>query len=189
MVAANTSSTIAQQPIASIFALSNAQPTQYEPEPSPPPMSPDEEMKQIREAVAKRYKEKQELLKFYKAVAAAEAQKEAEAEAARQAEIARQQEIAEQQAAQQAPPARSGSVWDDLAACESGGNWSINTGNGYYGGLQMDMQFWNTYKAPGDPERADLASRDAQIAAATRARDSGRGYYPWPSCARQLGLI
>jgi hypothetical protein len=79
-------------------------------------------------------------------------------------------------------------VWYRLAKCESGGNWAINTGNGYYGGLQMDAQFWRSY---GDPKyaRPDLAPAEAQIAAATRARDGGRGYRPWPACARKLGLI
>lgn len=78
-------------------------------------------------------------------------------------------------------------VWDRIAQCESGGNWSIRTGNGYYGGLQMDMQFWRTYGG-GVAARPDLASREQQIAAATRARDSGRGYRPWPACSRKLGL-
>lgn len=81
-----------------------------------------------------------------------------------------------------------GSVWDSLARCESGGNWSINTGNGYYGGLQMNMDFWRSY-GRGVAPRPDLASREQQIAAAERARDGGRGYHPWPHCARKLGLI
>lgn len=100
----------------------------------------------------------------------------------------------------------SGSVWDDLAGCESGGNWSINTGNGYFGGLQENMQFWYSYATRTTvevtnpdgsvteeevlvAERPDLASREEQIAAATRARDSGRGYGPWPQCAAKLGLL
>lgn len=73
-------------------------------------------------------------------------------------------------------------VWDSIAKCESGGNWSTNTGNGYYGGLQMDRTFWATYGQGA--ARPDLASREQQIEAATRARDSGRGYHPWPVCGR-----
>lgn len=101
------------------------------------------------------------------------------------------------------PRVQNGSgVWYQIAACESGQNWSTNTGNGYYGGLQMDMTFWRTY-SPRHPEtqadgtvlyvldyaRPDLAPASVQIATATRARDSGRGYHPWPGCARKLGLI
>lgn len=91
-----------------------------------------------------------------------------------------------------------GGVWDRIAACESGGNWSINTGNGYYGGLQMDMSFWWSYASrvtvvheDGSTSeelvaaRPDLASKAEQIAAAERARDSGRGYRPWPVCGRR----
>lgn len=88
-----------------------------------------------------------------------------------------------------APAVAGGSVWDRLAACESHGNWSINTGNGYFGGLQMDMQFWRSYGGPVFAGRPDLASREQQIVVAERARDSGRGYHPWPTCARRLGLV
>lgn len=71
--------------------------------------------------------------------------------------------------------------WLRIAACESSGHWADNTGNGYYGGLQEDMNFWHSY---GDQRyaRPDLAPMAAQIAAATKARDGGRGYKPWPVC-------
>ena len=58
-----------------------------------------------------------------------------------------------------AEPARG--VWDDLAECESGGNWAINTGNGYYGGLQFLGSTWRAYGGREFAERADLATRDA----------------------------
>ena len=79
------------------------------------------------------------------------------------------------------------SVWDKLAFCESRGQWHINTGNGYYGGLQENMDFWRSY---GDPQwaRPDLAPKSAQIEAAVKARDSGRGYEPWPQCSVEVGL-
>ncbi len=87
-----------------------------------------------------------------------------------------------------APPSYSGdSVWDDLARCESGGNWSINTGNGYYGGLQFNYGTWHDY---GGGEFADYphqASREQQIAVAERLR-AARGYAPWPACRAKLGL-
>ena len=79
-------------------------------------------------------------------------------------------------------------VWDDLAACESGGNWSINTGNGYSGGLQFSSSTWRNYGGGEFAERADQASRDEQITVAERVHaDSGFG--AWPSCAGRLGLL
>jgi hypothetical protein len=78
--------------------------------------------------------------------------------------------------------------WDELAACESGGNWSINTGNGYYGGLQFSGSTWRAYGGGEFADRADLASRHEQIIVAERVRQDV-GYSAWPSCARQLGLL
>jgi uncharacterized protein YabE (DUF348 family) len=77
------------------------------------------------------------------------------------------------------------SVWDSLAACESGGNWAINTGNGYYGGLQFSLGTWQAYGGTGLPS---AASRETQIAVATRLRDASGGYGAWPHCSAQLGL-
>ena len=83
--------------------------------------------------------------------------------------------------------AGSGSVWDDLARCESGGNWAINSGNGYYGGLQFSHGTWHNY---GGGEFADYpheATREEQIIVAERLR-AARGYAPWPACRAKLGL-
>lgn len=77
-----------------------------------------------------------------------------------------------------------GSVWDALAQCESGGNWSINTGNGYYGGLQFSISSWNAVGGTGLPSDA---SREEQIARAEQLAASG-GFGHWPSCSAQLGL-
>ncbi|ANH38304.1 Resuscitation-promoting factor Rpf2 precursor [Nocardioides dokdonensis FR1436] len=77
------------------------------------------------------------------------------------------------------------SVWDSLAQCESGGNWAINTGNGYYGGLQFNLQTWRAYGGTGYPH---TNSRETQIAVATRLRDANGGYGAWPSCSSKLGL-
>lgn len=77
------------------------------------------------------------------------------------------------------------SVWDRLAQCESGGNWSINTGNGYYGGLQFSLGTWQAYGGTGLPSNA---SRETQIAIATKVRDASGGYGAWPGCAAALGL-
>ena len=82
----------------------------------------------------------------------------------------------------------SSSVWDRLAQCESGGNWSINTGNGYYGGIQFDYSTWLSYGGGQYAEYAHQATREQQIVVAERLR-AERGYYPWPACARKLGLI
>lgn len=81
--------------------------------------------------------------------------------------------------------AGDGSVWDRIAACESGGDWADNTGNGYYGGLQENLAFWRSYGGDEFAARPDLASREQQIIVAERARDSGRGYGPWPVCERR----
>ena len=81
--------------------------------------------------------------------------------------------------------ASGSSVWDSLAQCESGGNWAINTGNGYYGGLQFNLQTWRAYGGAGYPH---TSSRETQIAVATRLRDARGGYGAWPSCSAKLGL-
>ncbi len=76
-------------------------------------------------------------------------------------------------------------VWDALARCESGGNWAINTGNGYYGGLQFNLGTWRSYGGSGLPSNA---SRETQIAIATKVRNASGGYGAWPHCAASLGL-
>lgn len=71
------------------------------------------------------------------------------------------------------------------------GSWTSNTGNGYFGGLQMDYGFMRTY-GPGllaVKGTADRWTPAEQIMVARRARDSGRGYFPWPNTARACGLI
>ncbi|MGN8048257.1 transglycosylase family protein [Curtobacterium sp. 22159] len=80
--------------------------------------------------------------------------------------------------------AASGSTWDALAQCESGGNWAINTGNGYYGGLQFTLGTWQANGGSGNPASA---SRDAQIAVAERVLAS-QGWGAWPACSAKLGL-
>jgi uncharacterized protein YabE (DUF348 family) len=89
---------------------------------------------------------------------------------------------------EQAPAANyasGGTVWDALAGCESGGNWAINTGNGYYGGLQFNLGTWQAYGGSGLPSEN---SREAQIAVAERLRAATGGYGSWPHCASVLGL-
>ena len=81
--------------------------------------------------------------------------------------------------------ASGGTVWDALAQCESGGNWAINTGNGYYGGLQFNLGTWQAYGGSGLPSQA---SRETQIAIATKLRDASGGYGAWPACSAKLGL-
>ncbi len=82
------------------------------------------------------------------------------------------------------PAVPTGSVWDRLAQCESGGNWAINTGNGYYGGLQFNLGTWQANGGSGYPHEN---SRETQIAVAERLHAS-RGFNPWPACADKLGL-
>ncbi|MFW3172009.1 transglycosylase family protein [Geodermatophilus sp. CPCC 206100] len=75
--------------------------------------------------------------------------------------------------------------WDAVAQCESGGNWSINTGNGYYGGLQFSPGTWAAYGGTQYASRADLATKEQQIATAERTLD-GQGPGAWPTCGRGL---
>jgi LysM repeat protein len=81
-------------------------------------------------------------------------------------------------------PAGGGGVWDRLARCESGGNWGINTGNGYSGGLQFAPGTW---AANGGTGSAHNASRAEQIRVAERVRAS-QGWGAWPACSSKLGL-
>ena len=82
------------------------------------------------------------------------------------------------------PSATASSVWDSLAQCESSGNWGVNTGNGYAGGLQFSPSTWAAYGGTGS---AASASREQQIAVAERVQ-AGQGWGAWPSCAAKLGL-
>ncbi|AXK45659.1 transglycosylase family protein [Brachybacterium saurashtrense] len=75
--------------------------------------------------------------------------------------------------------------WDEVAACESGGDWSINTGNGYYGGLQFSQSSWEAAGGLQYAERADLASKSEQIAAAETLL-SMQGAGAWPNCGVAL---
>ncbi len=75
-------------------------------------------------------------------------------------------------------------VWDAIAACESGGNWQINSGNGYYGGLQFNLSTWQAYGGTGMPHQN---SREQQIAVAERVRDARGGYGAWPHCGARFG--
>lgn len=77
-------------------------------------------------------------------------------------------------------------VWDRIAQCESGGNWHINTGNGYYGGLQFSAGTWRAYGGTAYAPTADQASRSAQIAVATKVQ-SAQGWGAWPTCSARAG--
>jgi LysM repeat protein len=76
------------------------------------------------------------------------------------------------------------STWDALAECESGGNWSINTGNGYYGGLQFSPSTWAGFGGTGS---AAAASKEQQIAVAEKVL-AVQGWNAWPACSAKLGL-
>ena len=82
------------------------------------------------------------------------------------------------------PSTTAGTVWDSLAQCESSGNWGINSGNGYAGGLQFSPSTWAAYGGTGS---AANASREQQIAVAEKVQ-AGQGWGAWPSCAAKLGL-
>lgn len=85
------------------------------------------------------------------------------------------------------PPVSQAGAWDALSRCEAGGNWAINTGNGFYGGVQFDQNTWERNGGLRYAQRADQASREEQIAIAevTRAR---QGWGAWPVCSGRLGV-
>lgn len=78
----------------------------------------------------------------------------------------------------------NGGIWDKLAQCEASGNWSANTGNGYYGGLQFSLSSWRTVGGTGYPHEA---SKSEQIARA-EALKARQGWGAWPACSAKLGL-
>nr|VDG62660.1 Uncharacterized protein conserved in bacteria [Streptococcus thermophilus] len=79
------------------------------------------------------------------------------------------------------------SDWDRLAQCEAGGNWHINTGNGYYGGLQFSASTWRAYGGGEFAPYAHQATREQQIVVAERTL-AAQGWGAWPACSRKLGL-
>lgn len=84
-----------------------------------------------------------------------------------------------------AASASPGHDWSGVAQCESSGNWHINTGNGFYGGLQFTQSTWDAYGGQAYASRADLASESAQVTVAERVL-SGQGIGAWPVCGRYL---
>lgn len=143
------------------------------------------------------------------AAKAAEARKAAEAKAAaakataakeaaaQKAEAAKKEAAAKAAAEKKAQAASSSSkvtttanvsgAWAALAKCESGGNWSINSGNGYYGGLQFSLSSWRAVGGTQYAAYPHLATPAQQIAAAEKLRASG-GWGHWPACSSKLGL-
>ncbi|MFE3291691.1 transglycosylase family protein [Rhodococcus sp. NPDC059234] len=85
------------------------------------------------------------------------------------------------------PPVTNGSTWDALAQCEATGNWAINTGNGFYGGVQFDQNTWERQGGLKYAARADLATREEQIAIASKTQQT-QGWGAWPSCTSRLGM-
>jgi uncharacterized protein YabE (DUF348 family)/transposase len=85
----------------------------------------------------------------------------------------------------QVPPVRNGATWDALAACESSGNWAINTGNGFYGGVQFEQNTWKRHGGLRYAPRADLATREEQIAIAV-VTQAKQGWGAWPVCSTRL---
>lgn len=90
-------------------------------------------------------------------------------------------------AAAAAPAQAASSVWDAVAQCESSGDWSINTGNGFYGGLQFTISTWNAFGGQQYADRADHATKAEQITVAQRVL-AGQGPGAWPVCSKVAGL-
>ncbi|MBC2642928.1 MULTISPECIES: resuscitation-promoting factor [unclassified Rhodococcus (in: high G+C Gram-positive bacteria)] len=85
------------------------------------------------------------------------------------------------------PPVENGTVWDALAQCEATGNWAINTGNGFFGGVQFDQNTWERQGGLKYAPRADLATREEQIAVASKTQKT-QGWGAWPTCSGRLGV-
>jgi resuscitation-promoting factor RpfA len=83
--------------------------------------------------------------------------------------------------------AATSNTWERLAGCEAGGNWHINTGNGYFGGLQFADGTWDGNGGDKYASRADLATKSEQMLIAEKVLDA-RGWSPWPACSSRLGL-
>ncbi|MER6102643.1 peptidoglycan DD-metalloendopeptidase family protein [Streptomyces sp. NPDC001832] len=83
--------------------------------------------------------------------------------------------------------AASTNVWEKVAACESAGNWHVNSGNGHFGGLQFTRSTWVAYGGTVYAPRADLATKDQQIAIAEKVLE-GQGPGAWPGCSTRAGL-
>ncbi|WP_408930299.1 transglycosylase family protein [Corynebacterium sp. YSMAA5_1_F9] len=86
-----------------------------------------------------------------------------------------------------APDVAAGSVWDSIAQCEATGNWSINTGNGFSGGLQFTPSTWASFGGTEYAPEAWQASREQQIAVAQKVQ-AAQGWGAWPACTAKLGL-
>ncbi|MGH3563238.1 MAG: transglycosylase family protein, partial [Mycobacterium sp.] len=84
------------------------------------------------------------------------------------------------------PEVTNGSTWDAISGCEAGGNWAINSGNGYYGGVQFDQGTWEHNGGLRYAARADLATREEQIAIAEVTRGA-QGWGAWPVCSGRAG--
>lgn len=148
-----------------------------------------------RQAAITRYVEAVEAEQARKAAEEAAAQEAARAAA--EAQAAREAEQARVEAAPPPPPAQApvsasggcatnpdaGGCWDKLAQCESGGNWSANTGNGYYGGIQFALSSWQGVGGTGYPHEH---SRETQIEMGRRLWNQG-GWAHWPACTAKFG--
>lgn len=86
-----------------------------------------------------------------------------------------------------APAVADGSVWDTIAQCESTGNWAINTGNGFSGGLQFTDSTWQAFGGGEYASQAWQASREQQIAVAQKVQ-AAQGWGAWPACTAKLGI-
>ena len=138
---------------------------------------------QAVELVAQKPDFDQEVMAPLKAAQAAKAQAEAQA-AAQAMQIKLASAVRDNQSNQKVGVA-SGDVWEQLRLCEAGGDYTRNSGNGYYGAYQYNIGTWNNYGGYAYPHLAPPAVQDAKA----RETQAARGWSPWPACARKLGLL
>lgn len=114
-------------------------------------------------------------------------EKKSSSERSEEKESSRSAERRSEKPTPKAPAAPSGGVWDRLAQCESGGNWSINTGNGFYGGLQFTHSTWLGFGGGKYANNAHQATRSQQIEIAKKVQ-AAQGWGAWPACTAKLGI-
>ncbi len=157
---------VVTEPVAQVTLVGTKPKPEPEPEPEPAPVQEEKAQPATKKKTEKKTEKKSETK-----------------EPSRSSESSRSSE----RSSAPAPTAPSGSVWDRLAQCESGGNWSINTGNGYYGGLQFSAGTWRAYGGGQYAPYANQATRDQQIAIAKKVQ-AGQGWGAWPACTSKLGI-
>jgi hypothetical protein len=137
------------------------------------------------EVVAKQPSFDNEVLAPLQAAQAAKAKADAEAVAQKAATVIRLASVQVDDQSNKRIGVATGDVWEQLRLCEAGGDYTRNSGNGYYGAYQYNLGTWANYGGYASPHLAPPEVQDAKA----RITQAARGWSPWPACARKLGLL